>query len=71
MTNRHSVPEPLADPVNVAARRMGVSRATAYNQIRAGSLTAHKVGRRTLILRTEQARWLAALPVMSASSVEA
>lgn len=71
MTNNKVVAEPLADPINVAATRMGVSRATAYNQIRDGLLTAHKAGRRTLILRTEQARWLAALPVMSPSSVEA
>ena len=67
MANNQTVPEPLADSVRIAAQRMGVSRATAYNQIRDGLLTAHKAGRRTLILRSEQARWLASLPTMSST----
>lgn len=68
MTNHRTAPEPLADPVVVAAKRMGVSRSTAYNQIRDGFLTAHKAGRRTLILRTEQTRWLASLPTKRAGA---
>lgn len=68
MTGLNGVFEPLADSVADAAKRMGVSRATAYNQIKAGLLTARKAGRRTLIERSEQARWLAALPALPASS---
>lgn len=55
--------EPLADPVAVAAMRLGICRAKTYLEIAAGRLTAKKAGRRTLILRTEQERWLSALPV--------
>lgn len=65
MTNQDEIAERLADSVSDAARRMGVSRATAYNQIKAGLLTAKKAGRRTLIERSEQARWLQALPTKS------
>jgi hypothetical protein len=65
MNNQYDLPEPLADPINVAATRMGVSRATLYNQIAAGLLTVRKAGRRTLVTRDEQYRWLAALPTKS------
>lgn len=55
--------EPLADAVVVAAKRLGICRAKAYQEISAGRLMARKAGRRTLIERAEQARWLAALPL--------
>jgi len=59
--------EPLADHVNDAAVRLGISRITIYREAQAGRLTLRKAGRRTLIERTEQARWLAALPIMGAA----
>lgn len=60
MTNSQ---EPLADTVIDAASRLSICRAQLYKEIKAGRLVARKAGRRTLIERTEQARWLAALPV--------
>jgi len=59
--------EPLADSVAVAVRRMGISRSLFYLEMRAGHIEIRKIGRRTLVPRTEQARWLAALPVSQAS----
>lgn len=58
--------EPLADPVPVAAMRLGICRAKLYLELAAGRIIARKAGRRTLIERTEQARWLTSLPVMGA-----
>ncbi len=58
--------EPLADTVAVAAARMGISRSFFYVLVRSGDIETKKVGRRTIVARTEQARWLAALPVMPA-----
>lgn len=54
--------EPLADPVPIAAGRLGICRAQLYIEIREGRLSARKAGRRTLVERSEQARWLSALP---------
>ena len=55
--------EPLADSPAVAAMRMGISRSIFYIEMRAGHIETRKIGRRTLVPRIEQARWLAALPV--------
>ena len=60
--------EPLADTVLVAATRLGICRAQLYKEMAAGRLSARKAGRRTLIERTEQSRWLAALPLKAASA---
>jgi excisionase family DNA binding protein len=60
--------EPLADMPAAAAARLGICRAYLYNLIAAGQIVARKAGRRTLIERTEQERWLAALPVMGAAA---
>lgn len=60
--------EPLADTVSVAAGRLSICRAQLYKEIGAGRLTARKLGRRTLIERTEQERWLDALPVMGTAA---
>lgn len=54
--------EPLADTVAIAATRLGICRAELYKQLAAGAIRARKMGRRTLIERVEQDRWLAALP---------
>lgn len=53
---------PIADPIAVAAKRLSVSRAFLYVEIKAGRLISLKAGARTLISRAEQTRWLAALP---------
>lgn len=62
---------PLADSVIVAAARLGCCRAQIYRELGAGRLTARKLGRRTLIERSEQQRWLSALPVMAATDARA
>jgi excisionase family DNA binding protein len=55
--------EPIADGPAAAAVRLGIGRAKLYLEIAAGRLAVRKAGRRTLIERTEQARWMAALPL--------
>lgn len=55
--------EPIADAPADAAKRLGICRAKLYLEVSAGRLTARKAGRRTLIERTEQSRWLSALPL--------
>jgi excisionase family DNA binding protein len=67
MTIHHGLPEPIADPVSVAAHRLGIGRANLYKEIAAGRLRVRKLGRRTLIERSEQERWLAALPHLEPS----
>ena len=59
--------EPLADTVIVAAARLNMCRAQLYKEIAAGRLFARKMGRRTLIERTEQERWLTSLPIKGAA----
>lgn len=58
-----NLPEPIADSVNMAAFRLGICRAQLYKEIQAGRLMVRKLGRRTLIERSEQSRWLAGLPL--------
>ena len=63
-----SAVEPIADDPASAAKRLGVCRAKLYQEIAAGRLAARKAGRRTLVERAEQDRWLAALPLKSAAA---
>lgn len=58
--------EPLADPIPVAAARLGISRSLLYILIRDKSIVALKARGRTLISRTEQSRWLNSLPSATA-----
>lgn len=60
--------EPLAESVAGAAKRLGISRSAIYLELQAGRLVGRKAGRRTLIERTEELRWLASLPVMGAAA---
>jgi excisionase family DNA binding protein len=57
----HSAPADnvLADTVDEAARRLSVSRGFIYKQARLGRLKLTKIGGKTLVMRTEQARLLA------------
>jgi len=50
--------ERLADSVDGAARRMGVSRGSLYKLAKAGKLQMTRLAGRTLILRAEQDRVL-------------
>ena len=60
--------EPIADDPAAAAKRLGICRAQLYVELAAGRLVARKAGRRTLILRDEQDRWLAALPLKTVAA---
>ena len=68
MPSPSNLPEPLADSVNMAAFRLGCCRAQVYKEIKAGRLVARKMGRVTLIERSEQQRWMSALPAMTGAS---
>lgn len=48
--------------VNDFCRWAGIGRTAAYAEMGAGQLEARKLGRRTIILRSEAERWLASLP---------
>ena len=63
-----STPEPLADNPADAAHRLGICRSMLYAEIGAGRLRVRKFGRRTLIERSEQERWLTALPYAEAET---
>ena len=60
----------LADTVKVACVRMGISPATFYREVEGGRLVICKVGRRTLVERAEQARWLASCRIEPAIPAE-
>lgn len=53
---------PLAHTIQSAARKATIGRTTLYNAIRSGELRARKIGRRTVILEHDLARWLSTLP---------
>jgi len=46
-----------------AARKASISRSLAYEEIRAGRLIASKIGRRTIITKTNFQAWLDNLEV--------
>lgn len=54
--------EPIADSVDVAIKRLSISKTSMYGEIKSGRMVALKAGGRTLISRVEQERWLNALP---------
>lgn len=60
--------EPLADSIDDAAERLGVSRVYLYRQAAAGKIAVRKAGRRTLVERAEQSRWLTSLPLKGAAA---
>jgi excisionase family DNA binding protein len=46
----------------------GISRSLTYSELRAGRLTARKIGRRTLILKADADAWLSSLPTTGAAA---
>lgn len=58
-------PEPIADNVVNASIRLGIGKSKLYEQIKAGKIRAAKIGRRRLITRQEQQRWLDSLHQMT------
>jgi hypothetical protein len=70
----HALPPPTGPPVMglstyEAARVAGICRSLLYREIATGRLIAHKFHRRTVILHSDLADWLAALPRMPASQL--
>ena len=58
-------PATLGLSVEDAARIAGIGRSRIYEELKEGRLTARKVGKRTLILRTDLEAWLNGLPTMA------
>ncbi len=54
-------PPMLAYSIGGLVAATSLSRATIYENIRGGLLVAHKVGRRTIILKESVDRWLSSL----------
>ena len=60
---KHKTDEaPLARSPEDTARLAGCGRTVIYAAIKAGGLTARKIGRRTVILDSDLRAWLNALP---------
>jgi excisionase family DNA binding protein len=59
--------KPLSYSIAEARSVTGLGRTTLYEAIRSGKLRARKHGRRTLILRSDLADWLATLPTVKAA----
>ena len=58
---------PLAYSIAEACQLARIGRTTIYAAIKAGDLSARKVGRRTVLLAAELTRWLESLPTVSAN----
>ncbi|MCL6684452.1 helix-turn-helix domain-containing protein [Sphingomonas alba] len=69
MTGQTQLLEPLAYSVPDACAALGIGMTQLYKEIGAGRLTVCKVGKRTLIERSEALRWLASLRVAAVSAV--
>lgn len=50
--------------VNDFCQWAGIGRTALYAEMKTGRLNARKLGRRTIIPKTEAERWLAALPAL-------
>jgi len=53
---------PLAFSVKEACKRLSLGRTTFYRLLKSGEITAHKCGRRTIVLWDELERELKSLP---------
>jgi excisionase family DNA binding protein len=69
MSNSSLIPERAAYSVAEAAVLAGVGRDGIYAAIRQGQLPAKKLGRRTVIRRTDLDRFLANLPPLQLPSL--
>jgi excisionase family DNA binding protein len=69
MSNSRLIPERAAFSVAEAAVLTGIGRDGIYAAIRQGQLRAKKLGRRTVIRRTDLDRFLADLPPLQLPSL--
>ena len=61
----HRAAEPDALTVDEAVQRGPAGKGKLYKEIAAGRLIARKIGRRTVILRTDYEQWLNGLPTIA------
>ncbi len=54
--------------INDFCRCYGIGRTKTYAEIAAGRLPARKLGKRTLILKSDADRWLTTLPTVAKRS---
>lgn len=66
--NENTGNQKMAYTVNEFCAAFGVSRSLTYTELSAGRLTARKIGRRTLILKTDADAWLSSLPTTGAAA---
>jgi excisionase family DNA binding protein len=50
--------------------RYGICRATFYTEVKRGRLRAHKLGRKTIVMRADADAWAASLPELRAGGRE-
>ena len=62
---QHQASAPLLNTLDMAARRLSVSRATFYRLVSAGELQVIKLGSRTMVAETELERFVARLQANS------
>ena len=67
----NATPEPSAQSIEGFARAHGISRSTAYEEIRAGNLTTMKVGSRRLVSREAAEDWRRRMERIAAEQAEA
>jgi excisionase family DNA binding protein len=58
---------PLALSIREACAAANVGRTTLYAAIKDGNLAARKIGRRSIVLTDDLARWLRSLPAIAPS----
>ena len=56
--------KPIALSIDSLTRQAGISRATVVRAIDAGTLKAHRVGRRVVIMADDARSWLTRKPVV-------
>lgn len=66
--NMEKVTERIADNIEQACERLGISKTLIYKELKAGRLKAFKTGRRTVITRQAQDEWLNSLSQVGAGS---
>lgn len=63
-------PDPMAYRLAEAAHAVGVGRSTLYVAAKAGDLPVRKLGRTSLVLRTDLETWLSSLPLSDLAELE-
>jgi len=67
-SNKRRTSSRLSYSIDRLAAACDVGRSLLYEEIAAGRLTARKVGRRTIVTRSDAIRWLRGLPEVGVPS---